>query len=118
MDRETKQVKLKRTGYVANIVTYFTRGEIKAIALARFAGATVNFRDGDVVYEKLSPNFVKLEEDEMMIRGINKLVDKEGKPVDVNLNTLDSLPDDDLEALITELQKVKNREDKEGKKNS
>jgi len=106
MDRPLKDVKLPKSGYIAKIVTYITRSESKSIRNKRYEGASVEFVDDQVHMKNIPIDHQERYDDEKVNQCVKSLVDKEGKSLDVNTETLNSLPNDDVNVLIIEINKV------------
>ena len=119
MERPTRQVPLPICGYTAYVVQYFTRGEKKAVEKAQYQGASIKFIGGDTVFENIAHDFLDLKGDAMLMAGVQKLVNKEGQPQDVNTQFFDSLADSDIQTLMQEVRESYFGKDEDsGKKNS
>lgn len=115
-DRPLKEIKLPVSKYTAKIVTFYTRGEFKAIDTLQFAGGSLSYKDGDTVMENLPIDFASKQEDKMLSVGIKDLKDENGVSVEVTVENLDKLPSADMNLLILELKKIFSGVDTDDKK--
>jgi len=106
MERPLKEVKLPASGFVAKIVTFLTRGEVKTIDAKRLEGAEAEYIGDEVKITKLSPNMIQRQNDALLLVGIKQLIDNSGKKIEITEEAIDSLPNGDANILLTELRKV------------
>lgn len=102
-ERELKTIDLP-SGIKAKVVTYFTRGEVRAVKKARW-GETVIEVDPDsekIANSKIDPNAEDLMNDELVFQGVKVLIyGEEEKPISREL--ADSLQIGDFDACLKEL---------------
>jgi hypothetical protein len=106
MDRPLQEVRLPVSQKTVKIVTYFLRGEVKAIDAMKYEGAKAKFVDGQTVIDEIPVDFLAKEEDGLLLHGVKAIVDDNGNETPVNKKTLDELPDHDLGVLLRELRKA------------
>ncbi len=106
MDRPLSEVKLPLSGKTAKVVTYFLRGEMKAIEASKYEGAKTRFVGGETVIDEIPTDFLQREEDALLLQGVKAITDDNGTDHPFTRQDLDSLPDSDGVLLLTQLRKV------------
>lgn len=106
MDRPLNDVKLPLSGKTAKVVTYFLRGETKAIEARKYEGAKTKFVGGETVIDEIPTDFVQREEDSLLLQGVKFITDDNGTEQPFTKQDLDSLPDSDSTLLLTQLRKA------------
>lgn len=77
MERELKTIALP-SGKKAKIVTYFTRGEVKAIEAKKWEGAVVEQSEiGTVQIKNISPLQMAVQDDNVVLQGTKFIVAKD-----------------------------------------
>ena len=100
MERATEEVALLVSGIKAEVYTYYLRGERKAIEAIMFSSAQFEQDEsGTPKLKKVDASYRTKMEDKAVVLAIKGLVDKEGKKLEVDIATLDSLPAEDFEQL-------------------
>ena len=100
MDRPTNEVLLPVSGIKALIYTYYLRGEKKEIEAIMLGSAEFEQDEaGTPKLKKVDATYRTKMEDRGVLLAIKKLVDKEGKELELNVETLDQLPAEDFDTL-------------------
>ena len=105
MERPTKQIKLPVSKYIADIATFFTRGESKEIYKSQWEGSETKYVNDELVIENVPVDSQQKRDDAILLHGIEKL-SFDGKDIVVDQNIIDELPDKDMQLLLTELKGV------------
>lgn len=106
MDRELKPLKLP-SGKKAKIVTFFTRGEVKAIEQKKWEGATVKqAEDGRVIIDNIPVTQKLVEDDYVVMTGLKVLVEGDKEVTQITQAIIDSMAVDDFKLLLDELTAV------------
>jgi len=101
-ERELKTIDLP-SGIKANVVTYFTRGEVRAIKQSRWAGTEISVEASEDISGKINPNAEDLQDDEIVFQGVKSfLFGEESKQITREL--LDGLDIKDFDACLRELK--------------
>jgi len=106
MERPLKEVKLPKSGYIAKIITFLTRGEDKHIYAKKLEGGRMEYVDDDVQIKNLSVNFRQRQEDALIEVGVKELHDEKGNKMELGQKVFDDLPKSDFNILLLELNKV------------
>jgi hypothetical protein len=104
MERPTVEVELKVSGIKAEVYTYYLRGERKAIEAIMFDSAQFEQDEtGTPKLKKVDASYRTKMEDKAVLLAVKRLVDKEGKELEVKTENLDNLPAEDFETLQASL---------------
>lgn len=104
MERPTKELKLKTSGFTVKVVTFLTRGEAKAVDMKRYEGGKIEYINDEVQIKSISPEFLSKQEDELVKLGTKEITDKDGKTVENTQEFFDSLPDEDFRLILASLR--------------
>ena len=100
MERPTTEVKLPVSGMKAVVFTYYLRGERKEIEAVMLESAEWEPSEtGRPRLKSVDATYRAKMEDKAVLLAVKKLVDKEGKDVKPTVEILDSLPNEDFDAL-------------------
>jgi hypothetical protein len=100
MDRPFNEVKLPVSGVKAEIYTYYLRGERKEIESVMLESAEFEQDEtGKPKLKRVDATYRARMEDKAVLLAVKRLVDKEGKELEIKTETLDSLPAEDFDVL-------------------
>ena len=100
MDRPIKKVELSVSGITAEVFTYYLRGERKEIEAVMLESAEFEQDEaGTPKLKRVDATYHTKMEDKAVLLAVKSLVDKEGKSLEVNVETLDKLPAEDFDVL-------------------
>jgi hypothetical protein len=100
MDRPTNKVKLLVSGITAEVYTYYLRGERKQIEAVMLDSAEFEQDEtGKPKLKKVDATYRSLMEDKAVLLAVKSILDKEGKTLEVSVETLDQLPSEDFDEL-------------------
>jgi hypothetical protein len=100
MDRPTKKVELLVSGITAEVYTYYLRGERKEIEAVMLESAEFEQDEtGKPKLKRVDATYRAKMEDKAILLAVKRLVDKEGKELKVETETLDKLPAEDFDEL-------------------
>lgn len=99
MERPTTDVKLKVSGITATVYDYYLRGDRKQIEAIMLNSAEFEQVGGKPKLKKVDATYRAKMEDKAVLLAVKKLVDKNGKELEVKTETLDELPEEDFKAL-------------------
>lgn len=99
MERPTTDVKLPVSGMTAQVYSYYTRGERKAIEAIMLESAEFKQVGGKPKLEKVDATYRSKMEDRAVLLAVEKLTDKDGKVIKLTQQVLDDMPEDDFVAL-------------------
>ena len=101
MDRPTNEVSLPISKMVAEVFTYYLRGERKAIEAIMLDSVNwkTSGKDGKPQMEGVDTSYRAKMEDKAVTLAIHKLTKLNKEPVKVTTEVLDNLPDEDFKAL-------------------
>ena len=101
-ERELKTIDLP-SGIKAQVITYFTRGEVRAIKQSRWQGSEISVEASENVSGKINPNADDLQDDEIVFQGVKSLLfGEELKPITREL--LDELDIKDFDTCLRDLK--------------
>lgn len=107
MDRATRTVALKRSGYTAEIVSYFLREESNAVTRARWAKMNVEYdAEGNPISKNINADFLIAEQDATLLQGLKKLTRGNEIVTEITQEVINKLPDSDVKLLLDELNKA------------
>jgi len=104
MERPLKEVKLPGSGFIAKIVTFLTRGEVKTIDAKRLEGAEAEYVGDEVKISKLSPNMIQRQNDALLFVGVKQLIGDNNEAIEITEEAIDNLPNKDANILLKELR--------------
>lgn len=100
MDRPTIEVELLVSGIKAEVFTYYLRGERKEIEAVMLESAEFEQDEtGKPKLKKVDATYRARMEDKAVLLAVKSFKDKEGKKIEANVETLDSLPAEDFDTL-------------------
>lgn len=101
MDRPITEVILPVSKMVAEIYTYYLRGERKAIEAIMLESVNwkTSKKDGKPQMAGVDATYRAKMEDKAVLMAVKKLTKPNKEPVKVTTETLDNLPDEDFKAL-------------------
>ena len=100
MERPTTEVKLPVSGITATVYTYYLRGERKEIEAVMLDSAVFEQdAEGKPKLKRVDTSYRSKMEDKAVLLAVKKLVDKEGKDLELKTETLDKLPAEDFDVL-------------------
>jgi len=100
--RETKILDLP-SGLKAKVVTFFTRGEVRAIKKSRWTGTEISVDENEKPTGKLDPAAEDYFDDEIVFQGVKAFVEGETeKPITREL--VDNLNIKDFDVCLKELR--------------
>lgn len=105
MERPTTEIELKITGIKATLYTYYLRGDRKAIEAVMLESAKFEQVSGKPKLKEVDATYRSKMEDKAVLLAVKKLVDKEGKELEIKTEILDELPDDDFKQIQDNLPK-------------
>ena len=104
MERPTVEVKLIVSGIKAEVYTYYLRGERKEIEAIMFDSAQFEQDEtGTPKLKKVDASYRTKMEDKAVLLAVKRLLDSDGKELEIKTETLDSLPAEDFDILQTSL---------------
>ena len=100
MDRAFKVVTLLISGIKADVYDYYLRGERKQIEAVMFDSAEFEQDEaGKPKLKKVDASYRTKMEDKAVLLAVKKMVDKQGKEIEVTVEVFDNLPDEDFRLL-------------------
>ena len=99
MERPTTEISLPTSGMKAILFSYYTRGERKAIEAIMLESAEFEQIGGKPRLKKVDATYRSRMEDKAVLLAVKKMVDKEGKDIEVSIENIDNLPDEDYKKL-------------------
>jgi len=99
MERSTTEIELSISGKKVVLYTYYLRGDRKAIEAVMLESAEFEQVSGKPKLKKVDATYRTKMEDKAVLLAIKKMIDKNGKELEVNIEILDQLPDDDFKKL-------------------
>jgi len=101
MDRPTNEVSLPISKMVAEVFTYYLRGERKAIEAIMLGSVNwkTSGKDGKPQMDGVDTSYRAKMEDRAVLLAVHKLTKLNKEPVKVTVEVLDNLPDEDFKAL-------------------
>jgi len=99
MNRPTTEIELPVSGMKAEVYTYYLRGDKKAIEAIMLESAEFEQVGGKPKLKKVDATYRAKMEDKAVLLAVKRLTDKAGKELEINIETLDQLPDEDFEVL-------------------
>jgi len=101
MDRPTKNVTLPISNMVAEVYTYYLRGERKAIEAIMLESVNwkTSDKDGKPEMAGVDASYRAKMEDKAVLLAIKSLTNSNKESVEVTTETLDNLPDEDFATL-------------------
>ena len=103
MNRPTKEITLPVSKIKVELYTYYLRGDKKAIEAIMTDSANIRQKDDGEDEIKLDLSYRAKMEDKAVILAIKSLKDSEGKEMEVNIETLDQLPDEDWKEIYANI---------------
>ena len=101
MDRPTNEVILPISNMVAEVFTYYLRGERKAIEAIMLDSVNwkTSGKDGKPQMDGVDTSYRVRMEDKAVSLAVHKLTNSNKEPVEITTKVLDDLPDEDFKAL-------------------
>jgi len=103
MERPTTDIELPISGIKATLFTYYLRGDRKAIEAIMLESARFEQVGDKPKLKKVDATYRAKMEDKAVLLAVKKMVDKEGKEVEVSIENIDNLPEEDFEKLQSSL---------------
>ncbi len=116
MDRQLVEVKLKLSGCTAKVVSYFLYGESKEIDAKQWEGAKIRYGEGGVQFDEIPVDYQKRQDDVLLLVGVKEIRKPDGATMEVKKETFDSLPEQDVRAIVFELVKARQLSESDKKK--
>jgi len=99
MERPTTDIELPISGIKATLFTYYLRGDRKAIEAIMLESARFEQVGDKPKLKKVDATYRIKMEDKAVLLAVKKMVDKEGKDIEVSIENIDNLPDEDYKKL-------------------
>ena len=106
MERPLKEVKLPKSGYIAKLATFLTRGEDKSVKSKRFEGGQLEYINDEAQIKNVPVDFAEKQNDALVLAGLKQLIDTEGKSIEISSEVIDNLQREDFNVLLLEMNKI------------
>jgi len=109
LNRPTTEIELKISGIKVTLYTYYLRGDRKAIEAIMLENAKFEQVDGESKLKRVDATYRVRMNDKAVLLAVKKLVDKDGKELEVKTETFDKMPDDDFNQIQDALPKPRKK---------
>jgi len=103
MERPTTDIELPISGIKATLYTYYLRGDRKAIEAIMLSSAEFEQVGDRPKLKRIDATYRARMEDKAVLLAVKKMVDKEGKEIEVSIEVIDNLSEEDFEKLQNSL---------------